>query len=134
MSTPPHWLKSQNITHKLWKGHPIWNRVNLVFSDTCIIYLAITSLSLVLLILIWIEFDFTDMIAHLSYNALKEPANLMSDVKDNTHENLIWLEFSCWICWIINKLMWWSVVVRCIPLFWFAVTTKKNPIISFAYL
>lgn len=64
-------------------------RVNLVFSDTCIKYLAMTSLSLVLLILIRIEFDFIDMIAHLRYNALKEPANLVSDVKDNTHENLI---------------------------------------------
>lgn len=60
-----------------------------MFSDTCIKYLAMTSLSLVLLILIQIEFDFTDMIAHLCYNALKELDKLVSDVKDSTHENLI---------------------------------------------
>lgn len=60
-----------------------------MFSDTCIKYLAMTSLSLVLLILIQIEFGSTNKITHLWYNALKEPSNVVSDVKDNTHENLI---------------------------------------------
>lgn len=87
---PSSLIKITKHNPQVMKGTPnLKYRVNLVFSDTCIIYLAMTSLSLVLLILIRIEFDFTDMIAHLCYNALKEPANLVSDVKDNTHENLI---------------------------------------------
>lgn len=89
-------IKITKHNPQVMKGTPNLDyRVNLVFYDTYIKYLAMTSLSLVLLILIQIEFDFTDMIAHLCYNALKETANLVSDVKDNTHANLILLEFSC---------------------------------------
>lgn len=83
-------IKITKHTPKVMKGTSnLKSRVNVMFSDTCIKYLATTSLSLVLLILIQIEFDFTDKITHLWYNALKEPNNLVPDVKDNTHKNLI---------------------------------------------